>query len=199
MCSSDLGVASAPLGSTQESGDVHVVQEFAHGCLVAVADGLGHGAEAALAAKRCVTLLREHAGIPLEELLTRCHMSLRGTRGAAVGVAVFTTSDSTMSWLGVGNVVAVLLDGARGPSGRHVMLQRGGVVGDSLPRLSATRFRVRPGDTLVLATDGIRENFQEAMSPDGAPQRIADEVLARHAKGTDDALVLVVRYLGIST
>jgi hypothetical protein len=31
---------------------------------------------------------------------------------------------------------------------------------------------------------------------DASPQQLADRILARQAKDTDDALVLVVRYLG---
>ena len=53
-----------------------------------------------------------------------------------------------------------------------------------------------PGDTLILSTDGIRSGFAASVTSAEAPQVIADRVLAGYAKGTDDALVLVVRYLG---
>jgi hypothetical protein len=53
-----------------------------------------------------------------------------------------------------------------------------------------------PGDTLVMATDGVRSGFAADLPLHGSPQALADEILARDGKRTDDALVLVARYLG---
>jgi len=58
----DSGVATVPLGGESESGDQQLIQRFTDGVLVAVVDGLGHGAEAADAARIAVQTLREHAG-----------------------------------------------------------------------------------------------------------------------------------------
>jgi hypothetical protein len=55
---------------------------------------------------------------------------------------------------------------------------------------------VARGATLILATDGIRSSFTEDLPPGGSPQRVAQEILDRHWRGTDDALVLVATYLG---
>src|SRR5438552_424629 len=56
--------------------------------------------------------------------------------------------------------------------------------------------RVARGDLLIFATDGIRGGFTEGLPTDATPQQLADEILARYGKGTDDALVLVARYAG---
>jgi negative regulator of sigma-B (phosphoserine phosphatase) len=69
-------------------------------------------------------------------------------------------------------------------------------VGLQVPSLRTAVLPVAPGDTLVLATDGIRSGFAEKLSPEASPQQLADGILARDVKGTDDALVLVARYLG---
>ena len=50
-----------------------------------------------------------------------------------------------------------------------------------------------PGDTLILATDGIGTGFMD-QAPDAGPQQTADRILASFGKGTDDALVVVARY-----
>jgi len=55
---------------------------------------------------------------------------------------------------------------------------------------------VAPGDTLVLATDGIQSGFADELAVDASPQQLADQILARSGKSTDDALVLVARYVG---
>jgi hypothetical protein len=52
------------------------------------------------------------------------------------------------------------------------------------------------GDTLIFATDGIREGFTEGLALSDPPQQLADRILARYTKGTDDALVLVARHAG---
>ena len=44
-----------------ESGDQYVVTPRSDGVLVGVVDGLGHGPEAAVAAKNAVGLIAEHA------------------------------------------------------------------------------------------------------------------------------------------
>jgi phosphoserine phosphatase RsbX len=51
-------------------------------------------------------------------------------------------------------------------------------------------------DILILATDGIRSDFTHAVDLERPPQAIADAVFVQCSKPSDDALVLVVRYLG---
>ena len=57
---------------------------------------------------------------------------------------------------------------------------------------SGDRHLVKPvGSTVLVAVvDGLGHGAE------AAPQQLADQILARHGKGTDDALVLVARYLG---
>src|SRR6266480_4928793 len=166
----EWGVASLALPGEAESGDRHLVTPVGTGVLVAVVDGLGHGAEAASAAKAAVAALERHATESPAPLLERCHRALKGTRGEVMSVAAFSRHDQSMTWVGI--------------------------VGAELPRLHPVVLAIAPGDTLFFATDGIREGFAEGLSPEAAPQQLADQILARHGKGTDDALVLVARYLG---
>src|SRR5256885_8789688 len=195
----EWGVASLALPGEAQSGDLHLVKQVGTGALVAVVDGLGHGAEAATAARAAVAALERHATESPVPLVERCHRALQGTRGVVMNVAVFGRSDRSMTWLGVGNVEGLLLYGdgaARSGSPRTTLVTRGGIVGSELPRLHAVVLPIAPGDTLFFATDGIREGFADGLSPEAAPQQLADQILARHGKGTDDALVLVARYLG---
>jgi len=116
-----------------------------------------------------------------------------------MSVAVFGRPDRSMTWLGVGNVEGLLLYGdgvARSGSPRASLVTRGGIVGSELPRLHPVVLPIAPGDTLIFATDGIREGFADGASLEASPQQLADQILARHGKGTDDALVLVARYRG---
>ena len=174
------------------------MESLADGALVAVVDGLGHGDEATSAALTAVAMLRENAGLPVVALVQRCHQALIQTRGAVVTVASFNSLEGTLSWLSVGNVAGLLLRANRKaiPPIESAIL-RGGLVGYQLPALRASVIPVSTGDLLLLASDGISSGFEQGVIATDRPQEIADRIMSRHFKGNDDALALVVRYLGI--
>jgi hypothetical protein len=193
----EIGIAAAPLAGQTESGDLPVVVPFPEGVLVAALDGLGHGPEAALAARLAGAELIVSPYEPLESLVSRCHEAARGSRGLVMSVAFFSAPAQIMSWLSVGNVAGVLFRASTGavPARESVVL-RGGVVGSHLPMLRPRVVPVEPGDTLVFATDGIAPNFTSADGLSRPPQETADRIFGEFALGTDDALVLVARYVG---
>lgn len=196
----DWAVATLPLPGETQSGDLYLVQPRQSGVLVAVVDGLGHGEEAAAAARIAVDVFKEHADESVIPLIKRCHQSLRRTRGVVATLAAFRVDDETLTWLGVGNVDAQLFHRDYDSTGPVVVsdsiLLKGGVVGYHLPSLRAAVIPLVPGDFVVFSTDGIYNFFAQDLKLDESPQQIADHILAHHAKGTDDALVLVVKYLG---
>jgi len=51
------------------------------------------------------------------------------------------------------------------------------------------------GDAVVLATDGVAADYSSSLAPDVPAQELAERVLARHGKGSDDELVVVVRFV----
>jgi serine phosphatase RsbU (regulator of sigma subunit) len=186
-----------PFGGAGACGDVDIVVITERGAVVAVADGLGHGPEAVIAARTAADVIQQRADAAITELITDCHHALRKTRGAALSIAVFACHDGTMTWLGVGNVSAVLAraDPSARPA-RHALLLRGGVVGYRLPPLRPEVLPIFPGDTLIMASDGIASAYEHEPMHGRDPKQLARDILARHGKETDDALVLVARYLG---
>ncbi|HTP58425.1 MAG TPA: hypothetical protein VMM82_05865, partial [Spirochaetia bacterium] len=103
------------------------------------------------------------------------------------------------SWLGVGNVQGMVVHGGnnrQNSSGRVFALLRSGTVGQHLPTLTPTSFAVGLGDTFVMATDGISLDFMKEHSVDQPPQLLAERILRQYGLANDDALVLVVRYVG---
>ncbi|TAK99671.1 MAG: stage II sporulation protein E (SpoIIE) [Verrucomicrobia bacterium] len=195
----DWGVASRALPGQTVCGDLHLVQPVPFGVLLAVVDGLGHGDEATLAANTAVATLAEHSEETLDALVERCHETLTKTRGVVMTAATLRAADGQLTWLGVGNVEAARIrpgDETHAPAER--VLLRSGIVGYRLPELHTSSQFVTPGDLLVFATDGINAGFTKNLPTSDTPQKIADTILERHFKGTDDALVLVVRYLGAS-
>jgi negative regulator of sigma-B (phosphoserine phosphatase) len=193
----EVGVWAASLSKQEESGDRHFVKVLPNGVFVAVVDGLGHGAEAAVAARAAVGYLDSHSDAPLLSLFQRCHSHLKNTRGVVMSLAWFNAVQKTMTWLGVGNVAGLLLraDATMNPP-RETILLRGGVVGLQLPQLYASVMPVFDGDTLIFATDGIASTFADGAIALDSPQKTANRIGMQFKKGTDDALVLVARYAG---
>jgi phosphoserine phosphatase RsbX len=191
------GVATQTMAGEADSGDLEIVESFSGGVLVGAVDGLGHGREAAEVARLAASTLAGHAGEPVTSLVRRCHNALLETRGVVMSLASFNSVDSTIAWTGVGNVAAMLLRvGPTEHSRRANLLLRGGVVGFQLPPLSEDVLPVAPGDTLLLATDGVHPGFAEGLVLGPPPPELAERILAQHLKGSDYALVLVAQFLG---
>jgi len=190
------GVASRALPGEVVCGDLHLIKPIPDGVLLAVVDGLGHGDEARTAAKTAIAVLESHAEEPPTMLVNRCHEALMRTRGAVLTVAALRSFEDELTWLGVGNVEAILLRADRRAKASDRVLLRSGLVGYQLPRLRASTLPLAPDDLLIFATDGIDAGFAEGVDRSESPQQLADDILERHFKGHDDALVLVVHYHG---
>lgn len=193
----DWSVAVAPRAGEESCGDQSVVRAFAGGVLAGVIDGLGHGAAASEAATQAVDILAGYSGSSLLALVRQCHEGLIGTRGVVMSLAWFNPANDTMTWLGVGNVEGVLRrTGTGSAAATERLMPAGGVVGFQLPPLRPVVATLARGDTLALATDGLRGEFAERVDAREEPRRLADNLLRQFSRSTDDALILVARYLG---
>jgi serine phosphatase RsbU (regulator of sigma subunit) len=191
------GVATRALPGQRVSGDLHLVRPVKEGFLLAAVDGLGHGDEASAAAKAAVAVLEDHAGEPLVTLFRRCHEWLIRTRGVVMTVAALQPAAGMLTWMGVGNVEALVVRAdSRSKTHADRVVLRSGLVGFQLPELRVSTVPIEPGDLVVFATDGIAAGFSEGLAAGEPEQKLADDIVERHFKGTDDALALVVRYLG---
>lgn len=194
----EYGVANFALPGEGTSGDCHVLIARPGGLLVAAIDGIGHGDEAAGAAKIAASIFQNAADEPIISLVEECHRALPSTRGVVLSAASIDLAHGMMTWLGVGNVVGALARVVpRGSNFPEMLLLRGGVVGSKLPALQAQVLPVSEGDTLFFATDGIKGHFVETVSARENPHRAADRILQKFHTATDDALILAVRLLGI--
>lgn len=194
----EWATAGRALPGQDVSGDRCVVLDTGtDSVLFAVLDGLGHGSAAAAAVDRATRVLTENHAEPLDVLMVLCHRAMSDTRGAAVSLALFGAEET--QWLGVGNVDAqVITAGPTGPQVSAVVLQSGGIVGYRLPStLQPHTVAVRPGDLLLMSTDGVEVDPEADIDLAKSTVDIARGLLDRHAKKTDDALVLAARVRGV--
>lgn len=193
----EYGFAGRAKPGERVSGDLSSVRETSAGVLIAVADGLGHGSEAAHAADFAMTALGTWQGEAVCGLIERCHAALVATRGVVLALAALDARRQTLTWLAIGNVEGRLV--RRTADGRREarsLLMHSGILGHRLPKLHPTTLAIEPGDFIAVATDGIRSEFEAEIRFDSSPQQAATRILARCAKAGDDALVLVGRWIG---
>ncbi len=190
----ELGAVCLPVAGEQECGDAWASAEPSPGrVLVMVADGLGHGPLAATASNAAVAVLRGgRAGADPADILRATHEALRGTRGAAVAVALVDLGRREVRFAGVGNIAATVL----GPGSRHGLASLPGVVGLEIRKVQEFAQPWPPAALLVMNSDGLTTQWRlERSSPLASrhPALIAGALYRDHARGRDDATVVVAR------
>ena len=194
--------AGRPLPGEKTSGDRKIAIGIGdEAALFGVVDGLGHGPAAASAAMRAVDAVQRAGGERLEVLVQLCHRVLAGTRGVAMTLARVDYATKTLTWTGVGNVTANLV--SKDATGVHIRSSArlaAGIVGYRIPEIRPAQVvSVRVGDLLVLTSDGIAEDHVDHIDFAASAVVIADHILGKHAKETDDAMVLAARHRGAVT
>jgi serine phosphatase RsbU (regulator of sigma subunit) len=188
-----------PRPGEQVCGDHPIALDVGDGAaLFGVIDGLGHGEAAQTAALRAVETVEDVRSEPLDVVLQRCHLALIETRGVAMTLARIDFETDTLSWIGVGNVTADLV--VKRPTGTEVRasaLLAGGIVGYRMPQvLSTHQVAISAGDLLVINSDGIVDGHLHSIDFAAQATTIAEELVGRYGRETDDALVLAARHRG---
>jgi hypothetical protein len=183
----EVAVAQRPAENEVECGDCAEVVGNGE-TLVAVADGLGHGPEAAEASRMLCRYVRENASLGLEDIVMGASIELSRTRGAACGLVRIDASQRLMSFVGVGNIDVQAVSVV---DIHPICLP--GIVGQRVRKLQAFTYDLHPGDLIAVYSDGISSRFDlKAMSHLGV-QELADAILAEHGKNHDDATCVVIR------
>ncbi len=180
------------IGGDDECGDTGVIREYEDKLLLALVDGLGHGAKAHRAAVLVEEYLEEHYRESLESLLLGLHDNLKGSVGAVAGIGRFHRDTGEFSYCGIGNILVRLY----GSFGR-TFVSRDGVLGFNMPSPRTETVLLERGDILVFTSDGLsshisRDGYQNLLR--GTAGEIADRFMEKFRR-EDDASCLVLRYM----
>ncbi len=172
------------------SGDAWAHRWLGGRLAIMVCDGLGHGYEAGKAAARALECFNGDGWTTPKQLLEIAHDALRPTRGAAAAVAVLDPDTRSARYAGVGNIVAgVVADG-----GAHHWVSHNGILG-AASRVAEFEYAWPRGASLIMHSDGLSSRWQLSRW-EGIwrrhPALIAGIVYRDLARGTDDAVVVVV-------
>ncbi len=174
------------------SGDAVVVEDGGEVIFVAVVDALGHGPQAHEVSARAEAFLRASWTRSPVDTLIRLHSELKGTRGAAAGVAVVDRQLGEVRYAGVGNTVARTF--GQGEVRLHSV---DGTLGQYLrsPKLQSVKLTSR--GVLLLYTDGVRSSFElddYAQLLYESASHISKKVVERFGRSYDDATCVAVRF-----
>ena len=187
---SQWGAVSIPKKGQQVCGDAWSVSDTPAGRLLLVADGLGHGPEAAEAAVEAVRLFHRFNGHQVPTLLDYIHGGLRATRGAAVSIARF--EPGKLNYAGIGNIGGVIISGGS----MRRMVSMAGTAGHIARKIQAFDYPFQ-GGIVVLYSDGIASNWTVDRYPGLAafhPTLIAAVLYRDLTRHRDDATVLVAKW-----
>lgn len=186
-----VGVVCLPLAGEDVCGDAWAVVESADCLSVLVADGLGHGPDAAKASQAAVATAEQNPDATPAELMQDIHAALRSTRGAATGLARLDFHSHQLHFVGVGNIAASIHEG---DSRRH-LVSSNGIVGSNMRLMNVAPLSWNDPLMLIMHSDGIATGWDLKDYPGLAsrhPSVIAAIIYRDFARVRDDATILVI-------
>ncbi len=187
----EVGAICVALAGELQCGDAWAFQRRNGGMQFLVADGLGHGGDAAKASHAAVDLFGSLDGLRPSEIMSRIHGGIRHTRGAAAAAVELDASQKEVRYCGVGNISAVIISPA---GGRH-LVSHNGTVGHQVRRIQEMTYPWPDDGLLLLHSDGIATHWKIEDYPGLTtrhPSLIAAALYRDHRRSRDDATVIAV-------
>jgi anti-sigma regulatory factor (Ser/Thr protein kinase) len=189
---SSWGAVSVAMPGQDVCGDSWTVSENANAVTLFVADGLGHGQEAAEASVEAVRVFHRFNGHQVATLLDYVHGGLRHTRGAAVSMARFDRAMGQVKFGGIGNVAGALA--FEGSLKRMVSMP--GTAGHNARKIQSFDYPFQSG-LVILNSDGLSTSWSLARYPNleaSHPTLIAAILYRDFGRNRDDTTVLVGKW-----
>jgi anti-sigma regulatory factor (Ser/Thr protein kinase) len=187
-----IGVVSEPIRGEEVCGDGWAVRLSSDKVILMVVDGLGHGVLAAEPAREAERVLAAARSEALTEILQEAHLALKKTRGAALALAKIEPGKNLLTFTGVGNISASILDSSSSRS----MAPHNGILGRHMDRIQEFTAPWNPGNLLVMHSDGLISRWDLKPYPgiwNRHPSLVAALLHRDFSRGRDDATVLAAK------
>ena len=188
----EFGVVNLPMPGQEISGDGWGVEDLQDKYICTVVDGLGHGPDAAIAARAALATAKEYRDKTPAEMIERAHGSLRSTRGAAMAVAAVDLAANIVCYCAVGNISTTIVHKEQI---RH-LVSLNGIVGQEARKITEFTYPWSRESLLVMHSDGLTARWDLKAYPalvQRDPALIAGVLYRDLSRGRDDATVLVAR------
>jgi anti-sigma regulatory factor (Ser/Thr protein kinase) len=188
----EVGAVCLPKTGEEVSGDGWLLEASGDYRAVMVVDGLGHGPNAARAARAAIEAFTAHPAATPGALMQICHGALAATRGAAGAAARVAPAKRHGSFAGVGNIACrVEMLGER-----RQLVSHSGTLGHVMRRVQEFEFDFPAGALLILQSDGLTTRWSSEDYPGLLAKHaglIAGVLYRDHNRGTDDVTVVVLK------
>ena len=188
----EAGAVCLPHPGETALGDAWAMRRAGDRTLIIVADGLGHGPDAAAASEQAVRLFQASRSDAPAAILSEVHAALRSTRGAAVAVASLDPANQEIRYAGVGNIAASVVTGGQSRS----MVSHNGTVGHEVRKIQEFQYPFHPEALLIMQSDGLQTHWRLDRYPGLTardPAVIAGLLYRDFCRRRDDVTVLAVR------
>jgi anti-sigma regulatory factor (Ser/Thr protein kinase) len=188
----EIGVVCLPKGGETVSGDAWAYRANADRSLLLVADGLGHGPAAATAASEAVRIFQAHSHQSLQAIVEAAHGTLRSTRGAALAITEIDFEQSSIRFVGIGNIAASLSS----PTKHHSLVSHNGTVGHEVRKIQEFTYPWYANGLLIMHSDGLSSHWRLDRYPGLSlkhPSLIAGVLYRDFNRERDDVTVLVAK------
>jgi anti-sigma regulatory factor (Ser/Thr protein kinase) len=187
-----VGAVCLPVHGEEAYGDAWAMRAAGDATLFMLADGLGHGPDAAAASKLAVAIFEKQVSRRPSELVDLIHAGLRSTRGAAVVVVELALGMRVVRFAGLGNISGLILSAGTSRS----MVSYNGTAGVEARRIQEFTYPWPEGGLLVLHSDGVGTHWSLEEYPGLAqkdPALIAGVLFRDHQRSRDDSTVVVAK------
>jgi anti-sigma regulatory factor (Ser/Thr protein kinase) len=183
----------APKPGQEVCGDAWACRADRTRITVVIADGLGHGPDAAAAARCAVDIFERSDLASPKEILESIHLGSRHTRGAAVTVASLDDQRHIVEFAGLGNVSGLVCE--RGGGSRQMVTMNGTAGLESRAVFREFSYPWPEGSAVVLHSDGLTSHWNLSEFP-GLISRgaalVAGVLFRDFRRGSDDATVVAI-------
>ena len=187
-----IGAINLPVKGEIECGDTWRVAANGSQISVFIADGLGHGPLAAVAAGAAASAYLAQPFAEPAIAMQNMHATTGGTRGAAAACAVLDVDANRLKYAGVGNIAGAVVTEGRSRG----MVSHNGTLGVKLLRKQQFEYPFPPGSHIVMHSDGLsaRWNLSRYVGLSNRHCAVAAAVLYRDfGRQRDDITVVVAR------
>jgi anti-sigma regulatory factor (Ser/Thr protein kinase) len=186
------GAVCLPKPGETACGDGWLARGEKDRCVLMVVDGLGHGTDAAAAARTATEVVKAHARRGVTELADTVHGALKSTRGAAAALAIVKAGSEKGDFCGVGNVTCVIRAGGKS----RALVSHNGILGHQVRKFQEFSFPFPHNALLIMHSDGLTGKWTLDEYPGleaREPALIAGVLFRDYRRSTDDASILVAR------
>lgn len=186
------GVICAEKPGEPVCGDGWTVLQGRGKLVVFVVDGLGHGPDAAAAARAGIEAVHRNAQRDGPNIMEAVHAALRPTRGAAAAIALLQPESELCSFCGIGNISASI----RGAGQARSMVSHNGTLGHQVRKIQEFQYPFPKGSLLIMHSDGIGTHWDLGAYPGlemRHPAFVPAALFRDHNRGRDDVTVLALR------